>query len=1440
MIRILLHRYRLILSLLLYSHVLVHAQQTTLLWRTSADYHIHSVASTNDVNGDGYADVFAGSADNRVYCFSGGGATKGSIIWSWNYGADVWTVASLPDINGDGADECLVGTAENRAYCMTGKPQAGLTEILWSHPINGDVFSVATIGDVNYDGYDDCLIGGGDDFVRCLSGKWGLLLWSYQNTFSGAIKTVASIPDVNGDGLDDCLAGGENNKVMCISGGSSGTGSLIWSYRARSTILSVAAVEDVTGDGFADCFAGGEDNYVYCISGIGFGPVNPIWSYKTGSTVKAVSSIADANSDGRPDCLAGSEDNKIYCLSGNGGTPIWSYTTGGSVFGVAAITDINGNGGEDCIAGGDDDNVYCIEGKSSGTGQVHWSYPAGGAIKSVAVITDISGNGVPDVLAGSTDSYVYALEGGQYAPPTETISNPSTPTGASTGKVGQSLIYTTGGSMSNLGHTVEYRFDWGDGNISGWGSASRSHTYTIVGNYTIKAQARCQSHTSIVSNWSSGKTVNISGHTLSVTISGQGTVSKSPNKAQYNHNENVALTASPYAGYGFDHWGGNLSGSANPAILTMNGDKSVIVYFTQTAETVSNPSTPTGSSTGKVGQSLTYTTGGSTSNLGHAVQYRFDWGDGNITNWGSATQSHAYTTVNTYNIKAQARCQTHTGIVSGWSGTKSVTVSGHTLTVTISGQGTVSNSPNKTQYNHNENVTLTASPSAGYRFDRWEGALSGSTNPSALTMNGDKTVTAYFTQTTETVSIPTTPTGASTGKVGQSLTYTTGGSTSNLGHAVEYRFDWGDGSFSNWGSTSQNHIYTTVGAFSVKAQARCQSHTGVVSDWSGTKGIAVAGHTLNVNISGQGTISKSPNKAQYNHNENVTLTATPSAGYQFDRWEGSLSGSANPATLTMNGDKTVTAFFTQTTETVSNPNTPTGPSSGKVGQSLIFITSGSLSNLGHAVEYRFDWGDGSFSSWGSASQTHTFIIAGTHNVKAQTRCQTHTGVVSSWSLGRAVNVSGHTLTVTINGQGTVSKSPNKTQYNHYENVTLTAAPYANYQFDHWGGNLSGNTNPAILSMDGNKTVTAYFTQTAETIYTPGMPSGPIAGKVGQSLTFSTSGAVSSLGHTVEYRFDWGDGSFSNWGSTSQSHTYTVAGTHGVRVQARCQIHTGVVSSWSAARNVAVSGHTLTVTISGQGTVTNNPNKNQYNHNESVTLIAVPSDGYLFNNWGADMTGSSNPASLVMNTDKNVIAFFTQTNEIISRPNRVTGPSSGSVGQNLTFSTGGALSNLGHDVEYRFDWGDGSLSDWGGFSQSHAYDVPGFNLVIAQARCALHPSVVSDWSLGAVVRILNTGVEHVESNELPDGFRLSQNYPNPFNGETWITYQVPQHCNVKVEVFSVHGEWITTLVNTQNPTGIYRVNWDGRNQHGVPMPSGIYLYRFTAGQYQSMKTMLYMK
>ncbi|NLT52227.1 MAG: T9SS type A sorting domain-containing protein [Ignavibacteria bacterium] len=101
---------------------------------------------------------------------------------------------------------------------------------------------------------------------------------------------------------------------------------------------------------------------------------------------------------------------------------------------------------------------------------------------------------------------------------------------------------------------------------------------------------------------------------------------------------------------------------------------------------------------------------------------------------------------------------------------------------------------------------------------------------------------------------------------------------------------------------------------------------------------------------------------------------------------------------------------------------------------------------------------------------------------------------------------------------------------------------------------------------------------------------------------------------------------------------------------------------------------------------------------------------------------------------------------------------------------------------------------------------------------------------------------VKAEIKPTEFALSQNYPNPFNPVTTIKYSIPnngvetQHAaSVQLKVFNLLGQEVATLVNKQQPAGSYEVKFDGSN-----LPSGIYIYKLTSGEYTAVKKFTLLK
>jgi hypothetical protein len=221
------------------------------------------------------------------------------------------------------------------------------------------------------------------------------------------------------------------------------------------------------------------------------------------------------------------------------------------------------------------------------------------------------------------------------------------------------------------------------------------------------------------------------------------------------------------------------------------------------------------------------------------------------------------------------------------------------LSVGISpaGGGTVARSPDRTLYTAGTVVTITANPATDYQFTRWEGAVTGATNPATVTMNGHKSVTAIFTSTVTPYTLTVTVSPAGGGSVAKSPDQTqfAAGAVVTLTASPASGYQ-----FTRWqGGATGTANPTTI---------TMNGNTSVTAVFTAT----TAQYTLTVAASPTtgGSVAKSPDRAQYAAGTVVTLTANPASGYQFTRWEGGVTGTANPATVTMNANANVTAVFT--------------------------------------------------------------------------------------------------------------------------------------------------------------------------------------------------------------------------------------------------------------------------------------------------------------------------------------------------------------------------------------------------------------------------------------------------------------------------------------------------------------------------------------------------
>ncbi|MCB0722614.1 MAG: T9SS type A sorting domain-containing protein [Ignavibacteriae bacterium] len=121
----------------------------------------------------------------------------------------------------------------------------------------------------------------------------------------------------------------------------------------------------------------------------------------------------------------------------------------------------------------------------------------------------------------------------------------------------------------------------------------------------------------------------------------------------------------------------------------------------------------------------------------------------------------------------------------------------------------------------------------------------------------------------------------------------------------------------------------------------------------------------------------------------------------------------------------------------------------------------------------------------------------------------------------------------------------------------------------------------------------------------------------------------------------------------------------------------------------------------------------------------------------------------------------------------------------------------------------------------------------------NPKFAVDILIQSKNALLGVGVT-TNTNEVPATYDLSQNYPNPFNPSTRFTFSLPKGSNVSIVVFDVTGRQIATLVNSKFEAGKYSVDWNGTDNGGALVSSGVYFYRIVAGDFVQTRKMALIK
>jgi len=701
--------------------------------------------------------------------------------------------------------------------------------------------------------------------------------------------------------------------------------------------------------------------------------------------------------------------------------------------------------------------------------------------------------------------------------------------------------------------------------------------------------------------------------TMQVNLSAWGKTVPEVGTHNFSIGDVVQISAIPFTGFRFDHWEGSVQDAKNPqTTVTMDGDKVVKAYFRQEYYNLNLSVAPSngGNTEPAVG---THQYKSWTNVSIHAIPnsgYRFLNWSGDVENPDSSSTNVLM--LSDKNIVANFE------LIPTKKFTLMLNVNPESAGTTVPAAGQVHN------YDAGEQVSLIAIPTNGYVFSNWTGDVADAQDSmTTIKMDTNKIVTANFKKVLA-VKVQTEPTGLKVQVDGTEYT-------------SPHEFQWVMGSqhevsalSPQSGGAGKRYVYDSW------SDGGTQTHEITVASSSIYTAHYKTEYELSVGREPAegGVVEVTPSAEWYESGEEVTLTARAdtSLGYVFSGWSGSITSAENPVGVVMDGSKNIVANFVKR----GHVRIATEPSGLKVQVDGTEYTSphdfqwvmGSQHNISAispqsgaaGVRYEYDsWSDG-------GTQTHEITI-GSNNIFTA-----HYKTEYELTLGQAPAEG-----------GSVEAMPPGPWYVNGTEVMLTAKPDTNlgYAFSGWSGSITSVENPVSVMMERPKSVIAHFKEIQEAVSTPNRPSGPTGGKVGQSLDFSTGGASSNLGHSVEYEFDWGDGSTSSWGSANRSHTYSSASTFDVKARARCSSHTSVVSSWSSSKAVSISYCQLSVSVtpSGSGSVSKNPDKSNFSWNENVQLTANADSGYEFDYWSGDLSGSTNPKSLNMNGDKSVTAFF---------------------------------------------------------------------------------------------------------------------------------------------------------------------------------------------------------
>lgn len=515
---------------------------------------------------------------------------------------------------------------------------------------------------------------------------------------------------------------------------------------------------------------------------------------------------------------------------------------------------------------------------------------------------------------------------------------------------------------------------------------------------------------------------------VSVSPSSAGTVS--PSAGEFDEGETVEVRFTPEESWVFISWQGDVTGTDNPILVTMDGD----MFFTAVAEQITHPLEIETSGRGSVDTAIITSRGA-------------EYPEGSLLELTAVPDNGWLFWEWEGDLSGVENPQNLT-----MDEPKSVTAifvrDNFELDVQTEGEGEVSvkviEEPAKDIYPFETILELTAQPAAGWEFTGWEGNIDGENldNPLTVTIDSDISITAIFDRQDFQITIETEGEGTVSKEIKNdpSKSSETYPFETELTLTANPEEGW---SFLRWeGDLSGNK----------NPEVLLMDSNKTITAVFGRKEFDV-----HVTTEGDGFVEfeiiENPAKQSYPFETLIEITANAANGWYFAEWKGDLQGGENPQQLLVDQNKNITAQFKRQEFELNisiqgNGSVSANPS----GSTHEFET---IVNLTANAENGWQ-----FSHWEGD-------ISGSNNPR-EIQMTDNKNVTAVFEEIR------YRLSVGTDGEGAVNIDPDKNDFNENEQVVLTAVPNRGWDFIEWRGDLSGNNNPESLTMSSDLSVTAVF------------------------------------------------------------------------------------------------------------------------------------------------------------------------------------------------------------------------------------------------------------------------------------------------------------------------------------------------------------------------------